>query len=60
MAVTCFCLDFAARNAQSAANMQGSLLKQMVSGMERIPEEVSGAFEQKINALGGRTPRSLL
>ena len=35
--ITCFYFDFAARKEQTAANMLGSLLKQIVSGMEGIP-----------------------
>ena len=33
--VTCFYFDFAARKDQTATSMLGSLLKQMISGMER-------------------------
>ena len=36
--------------------MLGSLLKQMVSGMERIPEEVSQAFQEQKMVIGGRGP----
>src|ERR1700712_2364298 len=43
--VTCFYFDFAARKEQSAAVMLGSLLKQIVSGMDRIPEEISRALQ---------------
>ena len=46
-AVACFYFDFAARKEQSATSMLGSLLKQMVSGMERIPEEISKAFQEQ-------------
>ena len=35
----------------------GSLLKQMVSGMETIPEEISRAFQEQKRAIGGRGPR---
>ena len=56
-AVTCFYFDFAARKEQSAANMLGSLVKQMVSGMERVPEEVSRAFQEQKGAIGGRRPQ---
>ncbi|RPA93972.1 hypothetical protein L873DRAFT_1657161, partial [Choiromyces venosus 120613-1] len=55
-AVACFYFDFAARKEQTATNMLGSLLKQMVSGMERIPEEISRAYEEQ-KAIGGRAPR---
>ena len=43
-AVTCFYFDFAARKKQTATSILGSLVKQVVSGMERIPDEISRAF----------------
>jgi len=46
-AVTCFYSDFAARKEQSATNMLGSLLKQMVSGRGKVPEEISRAFQEQ-------------
>jgi len=55
--VTCFYFDFAARKEQSAANMLGSLLKQMVSGMERIPEDIWRAFQEQKKAIGGCGPQ---
>ena len=56
-AVTCFYFDFAARKEHSATSVLGSLLKQVVSGMERIPEEISRAFQEQKTAIGGRAPR---
>jgi len=56
-AVSCFYLDFAARKEQCATNVLGSLLKQMVGGMERIPEEISRAFQQQTTTIGGRKPQ---
>ena len=56
IAVTCFYFDFAARKEQSATSMLGSLLKQMVSGMERIPEEISRAFQEQKKVIGGCGP----
>ena len=56
-AVTCFYFDFAARKEQSAANMLGSLVKQMVSGMERIPDEISTAFQEQKRFIGGCGPQ---
>ena len=56
-AVTCFYFDFAARKEHSATNMLGSLLKQVVGGMERIPEHVSRAFQDQKKVIGGRGPR---
>ena len=55
-AVTCFYFDFAARKEQSATSMLGSLLKQIVSGMDRIPEEISQAFREQKKAIGGCGP----
>ena len=55
--VTCFYFDFAARKEQSATNMLGSLLKQIVSGMETIPGEISQAFQDQKKAIGGRGPQ---
>jgi len=56
-AVSCFYFDFAARKEQSAVNVLGSLIKQMVGGMESIPEEISRAFQQQTTTLGGRRPQ---
>ena len=53
-AVTCFYFDFAARKEQSAASILGSLLKQIVSGMETIPDEISQAFQEQKKTIGGR------
>ena len=57
IAVTCFYFDFAARKEHSATSVLGSLLKQVASGMERIPEEISRAFREQKTAIGGRAPR---
>jgi len=56
-AVTCFYLDFAARKEQSVANILGSLLRQIVGGMEKVPEEIIQAFQEQKMAIGGRAPR---
>jgi len=56
-AVTCFYFDWADRKEQSATSMLGSLLKQIVSGMERIPEEISRAFKEQEKVIGGRGPQ---
>ena len=56
-AVTCFYFDFAARKEQSVTSMLGALVKQVVSGMENIPEEISRAFQEQKMAIGGREPR---
>ena len=56
-AVTCFYFDFAARKEQSVTNMLGSLLKQVVGGMAKVPEEISRVFQEQRMAIGGRGPR---
>ena len=56
-AVSCFYFDFTARKEQSATSVLGSLLKQMISGMERIPEEISQGFQEQEKAIGGRGPQ---
>jgi len=58
-AVTCFYLDFAARKEQSVASILGSLLRQVVGGMEKVPEEITRAFQEQKMAIGGRGPRLL-
>ena len=56
-AVSCFYTDFAVRKEQSATNILSSLVKQMVSGMETIPEEISRAFQEQKRTVGGRKPQ---
>ena len=53
-AVLCFYFDFAARNEQSPANMLGSLLRQLVSGLGKIPEAVAQDFQKQKKGIGGR------
>ena len=48
----CFHLDFAARNEQSTVNMLGSLRRQLVSGLEEIPEAVAGVFRKQKYGVG--------
>ena len=54
VAVACFYVDFAVREEQSPTNMLGSLLKQIVSGLERIPEEIIETFQDHKKVIGGR------
>ena len=56
-AVTCFYLDFAARKEQPVASILGSLLRQVVGGMEKVPEEITQVFQEQKMAIGGRGPR---
>ena len=55
--VTCFYFDFAARKAQTATSMLGSMLKQMISGTGGIPEEIWRALGEQREALCGRKPQ---
>ena len=54
--ISCFYFDFAAQKEQSLTNMLGALLKQVVSGLEEIPEEISQAYKNQNSAVGGRGP----
>ena len=54
IAVACFYADFAAREEQSPTNMLGSLLKQIVGGLERIPDEIRETFQDHKKVIGGR------
>jgi len=56
-AVICFYFDFAARNEQTATSMLGSLLKQVINGMERVPEDISRALQEQKKAVSGRKPQ---
>jgi len=49
--VTCFYLDFTAET--SATDILGSLLRQMISGMEIVPDEISRGLREQINSLCG-------
>ena len=57
VSVACFYFDFAARKEQSTTSMLGALLKQLVGGLEVIPEEISRAYQDQKKAIGGRGPR---
>jgi len=57
IAVACFYADFAAREEQSPANILGSLMKQIVGGLERIPDEISRTFQDHKQVIGGRELR---
>ena len=56
-AVICFYFNFAAREEQTATSMLGSLLKQVVRGMERVPENISRALQEQKRAVSGRKPQ---
>ena len=53
-AVSCFYFDFAAQKEQSPTSMMGALLKQVVSGLEEIPEGITKAYEDHQKVIDGR------
>ena len=54
IAVSCFYVDFAAREEQSPTNILGSLLKQIVGKLEKIPDGISQMFQDSKEVIGGR------
>ena len=54
MAVACFYFDFASQKEQSTVSVLGALLKQVVSGMEKVPEEIAQGYEDQKKVIGGR------
>ena len=48
-AVACFYFDFAAQKEQSTTNMLGALLKQVVSALEEVPEEIVRDYDSVPN-----------
>ena len=57
VAVACFYFDFAAQKEQSSASMLGAVLKQIVSGLEKVPGEIAQAYEDQGKVIGGREPQ---
>ena len=55
--VACVYFDFAARNEQPPASILGCLLKQLVFGLEEVPEEILKAYKDRKNAVGGQGPK---
>ena len=53
-AVACFYFDFAAQKEQSPTSTLCSLLRQVVCGLEEIPEMISKAFRDQKKVIGGR------
>ena len=54
IAVACSYIDYAARKEQSTANILGSLLKQIVGGLEKVPGEIRQSFQDHKKVIGGR------
>jgi len=57
VAVACVYCDFHTREEQSATGVLAALLKQLVAGVEPIPEEIKVAFDRAKTKVDGRTLR---
>jgi len=57
VAVACVYCDFHAHKEQSVAGILAGLLKQLVAGVEPIPEAIKEAFERARKVADGRTLR---
>ena len=53
-AVACFYFGFGAREEQSPAAILGSVLKQIVCGLEEVPERIVQAFRNRGKVIGGQ------
>ena len=52
-----FYFDFAVKKEQTPTNMLGAVLKQVVSGLGDVPEEIARAYEDQKQVIGGRGPQ---
>ena len=52
--VACFYFDFAAREEQPPAEVLGSVLKQVVGGLNEVPERIVKAFRNREKVIGGQ------
>ena len=57
VAVACMYCDFQAHNEQSPVGLLSALLKQLVTEMEPMPQEITEAFERAKREVDGRTLR---
>ena len=55
--MACFYCDFQGHKSQSATGVLAALLKQLVAGVEPIPEEIKEAFDQAKRKVDGRSLR---
>ena len=53
-AVACFYFDFADQEEQSPAVILGSVLKQVVCGLDKVPERIIKAFRNRQKVIGGQ------
>ena len=54
--VACFYFDLAAQKEQTTTNILGALLKQLVCGLEKTPEEISRAYRDQRSTGWGPLP----
>ena len=54
-AVACFYFDFATQEEQSPAAILGSVLKQVVGGLNEVPERIIKAFQDRKKVIGGQS-----
>jgi len=52
--VACFYFDFAAQKEQSPAAILGSVLKQVVGGLNEVPEKIVKVFRDRKKVIGGQ------
>ena len=52
-----FYFDFAVKMEQTPTNILGTVLKQVVSGLGDVPEEIARACEDQKQVIGGRGPQ---
>ena len=52
-----FYFDFTVKKEQTPTNMLGAVLKQVVSGLGDVPEEIARAYEGQKEVIGGRGPQ---
>jgi len=52
--VACFYFDFATREEQSLASILGSILKQVVGGLDEVPQKLAEAFRDSEKVIGGQ------
>jgi len=57
VALACVYCDFHAYEEQSTTSVLAALLKQLIAGVEPIPEEITAAFERAKRGVDGRAPR---
>ena len=54
VAVACLYFDFAVKKNQSPASILGAVLKQIVSGLEKVRKGIAQAYENQKRVIGGR------